>query len=82
MDLSPEWETAGWLILGGVPIWYLIRLDAEVHRIVEVSRSQWAGKSTYEKEFQKYRKLLRWACVILLILSLVNAFFAARPLLR
>ncbi len=82
MNLPPEWQLAGWLILSGIPIWYLARCDAEAHRIVEVSRSQWEGKSTYEKEFKKYRKGLRWVCAIMLILSLVAAIGSAIPLLR
>lgn len=82
MNLSPEWQIAGWLILLGIPIWYLARCDAEAHRIVAVSRSQWEGKSTYEREFQKYRTGLRWVCVIAIVLAVANILFAAIPLLR
>ena len=82
MNLSPEGQIAGWLILSGIPIWYLAGCDTEAHRIVEVSRSQWEGKSTYEKEFKKYRKGLRWVCVISIVLAVANVIFAAIPLLR
>ena len=54
MYLSPEWKIAGWLILGGIPIWFLTRLDKEARRNVELRRHLWKGKSTYEKEFEKY----------------------------
>jgi hypothetical protein len=82
MNLSPAWKIVGWLILSGIPIWFLARCDVEVHRIVEVSRSQWEGKSTYEKQFQKYRTRLRWVCVICIVLAAANILFAAIPLLQ
>jgi len=82
MNLPPEWKIAGWLISAGVAIWFFMRANGEAHRNVEVRRHLWEGKSTCEKEFQKYRKAVRWACVILLILSLTAAIDSAVPLLR
>jgi hypothetical protein len=82
MYLRPEWKTAGWLIMGAYMIWTLTRLDAEAHRIVEVSQSQWEGKSTYEKEFRKYRRWIRWTCLICIFLSLAASIEATIPLLR
>jgi hypothetical protein len=58
------------------------RLDAEAHRDVEVSRSQWEGKSTYEKEFKKYRRWIHWTCLIGIVLSFVAAIDVAVPLFR
>ena len=82
MDLSPEWKIAGWLILGGVPIWYLTRLDAMAHRNVELRRHLWEGKSTYEKQFKKTRRWMRLIILIVMMLCLANVIFAAIPLLR
>ena len=82
MYLSPEWKIAGWLILGGVPIWILTRLDKEARRNVELRRHLWEGKSTYEKEFEKYRRWIRLTCLICIFLSLAAAIDAAIPLLR
>jgi hypothetical protein len=75
-------EIVGWLISAAVAIFFFMRADEEAHRNVEVRRHLWEGKSTYEKEFKKYRKAVRWVCVILLILSLAAAIDAAIPLLR
>jgi thiol:disulfide interchange protein len=82
MHLNPEWKIALSFILAGLAIWFLTRVDEEARRNVELRRHLWEGKSTYEKEFEKYRKGVRWVCVILLILALVIAAFSAIPLFR
>lgn len=79
---DPEWKIAGWLILGGIPIWILTRLDKEARRNVEVRRHLWEGKSTYEKEFKKYRRAIRLVALIILMLCLAAAITSAIPLLR
>lgn len=79
---DPEWKIAGWLILAGIPIWFLMRLDEETRRNVEVRRNLWEGKSTYEKEFKKYQRLIRLICLIGIFLSLALALFSAIPLFR
>ena len=82
MGLNPEWKIALSLILAGLAIWFLTRVDEVARRNVELRRHLWEGKSTYEKEFEKYRKGVRWVCMIWLILCLVTAVFSAMALFR
>lgn len=82
MYLDPEWKIALLLILAGVAIWFLTRVDEEARRNVEVRRHLWEGTSTYENEFEKYRKGLSWVCGILLMISLCLAVYLAIPLFQ
>lgn len=81
-ETNPIWNVTGCLILAGVSIWFLTRLDEEARRNVEARRHLWEATSTYEREFVKYRKRVRLFYVVCAIIFLVGALFSAIPLLR
>lgn len=81
-ELHPIWNVIGFLILAGVSIWFLSRLDQVARRTVEGRREWGYAVSDYELEVKKWRNRQRLFYLGCTTLSLAGALFSAIPLLR
>ena len=81
-ETHPIWNVTAGLILTGVSIWFLTRLDEEASRNVEARRHLWETTSTYEKEFVKYRKRVRLFYVVCTVIFFIGVLVSAIPLFR
>lgn len=73
----PMLDMVCWLILAGLGVWYLTRVDQEARHVVERYRAWGYVIDDYSKEVDKWKTRLWWTSLLTIIGSLGGALYSA-----
>lgn len=75
--LHPMADMICWLVLAGIGIWLLTRVDEEARDAVERRRAWGYPIDDYPREFEKWKVWIRWTAILVTAVSLSGVLYNA-----